>query len=159
MCPTMCLSSESLRIGARWTDTGMCIPFLLAAYHIQWARGERYERRHGVRYGVLRSDNHNGMQHPLLCLLSFLTGGYHHLVLSFICTVHNIFHLHPEEYAGAFFKNLLPPLPEDQTEICIPQIYRLHHIYGRNLAVCIAPLVGSFGHLGSEPSNFWADCL
>ena len=66
-----------------------------------------HERRHGVRHGVLRSDGHIGVQYSLFCPLSFLTGGYHHSALSFICTVHNIFHLHPEEYVEKNFNNPL----------------------------------------------------
>lgn len=35
----------------------------------------------------------------------------------------------------------------------IPQVYRMYHIYNKNITVCVLPLFGSLIHLGSHPDR------
>lgn len=102
-----------------------------------------------------------------------LTGAQHWL-FTFIRGLRGVLFLRPNEDMETFFRTISNPLSVCkvmvlQTEILVgiwimvridtlaqeawliylPQIYRLYHFYGRNLAICIVPLVGSLGQFGS----------
>ncbi|KAF9652980.1 hypothetical protein BDM02DRAFT_3183308 [Thelephora ganbajun] len=78
-----------------------------------------------------------------------------HWVVSTVHGLRGILFLPSGGDTATFFQNTSSPLfvckvTLLQIEILVGDwimIYRLYHIYGRNLAICIVPLVGSLAHL------------